>query len=190
MWTDLVWVSSSEDVARLLGTLDEETFEAAVQQLPLERIPGLLWPRTLAVYQKLYDESTDPVRRLQVLLNIAKLGDTSIVDKIKDELGKCDPGGMRELERFVIKPALDIVRRTDPEWVSHWAANRISDDALRGDDWIMLVTSVPQDLKERLLQRIKNEDFEHTRRRFGCHPGGMDIFKALRVPPDNYKCSR
>jgi hypothetical protein len=152
-----------EDVAKLLGSLDDETFKAALHELPLETIPGPIRPRALAAYQESYRESTDPVARVRALLLIAEAGGGNIVSELKDELNKCPRGTLEQLGRYVTRPALDLIRQTEQEWVSHWVAERIVDGSLRGETWIALVSSVPDELKERLLQSIENEDFKHAR---------------------------
>jgi HEAT repeat protein len=159
----LVWGGSREDVTKLLGSLDDETFKAALHDLPLETIPGPIHPRALAAYQESYREATDPVARVRALLLIAEVGGGNIVSKLKDELDKCPRGTLEQLARYVTRPALDLIRQTGQEWVSHWVAERIVDGNLRGETWIALVSSVPEELKERLLRSIENEDFKHAR---------------------------
>lgn len=159
----LVWRSSREEVAKLLGSLDEETFKAALHEFPLEAIPSPLRPRALAAYRKSFGETTDPVARVRTLLLIAELDSTNGSGELKDELDKCPHGTLEQLGRYVTRPALDLIRRTEPEWVSQWVAERIVDGSLRDEAWIALVSTVPEELKERLLQSIENEDFKHAR---------------------------
>lgn len=159
----LVWRSSREEVAKLLGSLDEETFKAALHEFPLEAIPGPLRARALAAYRKSYSETTDPVARLRTLLLIAELDSTTVVGELKDEVDKCPHGTLEQLGHYVIRPVLDLIRQTEPEWVSQWVAERIVDGSLRGEAWIALVASVSPELKERLLHSIESEDFMHAR---------------------------
>jgi hypothetical protein len=69
---------------------------------------------------------------------------------------------MGDLGHFVIRPALDIVRKAEPDWVSHWVAERVADGSLWHENWVALITRVPEDLKERLLHRIESEDFKYA----------------------------
>ncbi len=170
----LVWRGSQEEVTKLLASLDDETFRAALHELPLETIPGPLRPRVLAAYQESYREITDPVARLRALLLIEKVGGGNIVSNLKDELNKCPPGTLEQLGRYVIRPALDLIHRKESEWVSHWVAERIVDGSLRGENWITLVSSVPEKLKQHLLQSIENEDFTHAR-----HSGLISVLAAV-----------
>jgi hypothetical protein len=162
----LSWISSREDRAQLLGKLDDDTFKTAILELPVESIPAASRSRALAVYRKLYDEASDSVGRLRILLQRAELGD-SVIHEMKDELTKCAPDRVKELGDFLLKPLLDIVRRTEAEWVSHWVAARIVEGALWSDHWISLVTTIPDELKERLLHRLETEDIQHSRQSSG-----------------------
>jgi len=158
----LSWVGSDRDIVRLLEAFDEGSFEGTVQKLAVENIPPLARPRALAAYKKLLLKAADATSRLRLLLCAAELGDTCVPEKMKDELTQLQSGKMSNLNEFVIKPALDIVRKTDPQWVSHWVAGRILDGSLWRESWINLVTSIPEDLKEKLLERIGAEDLQHT----------------------------
>jgi hypothetical protein len=169
----LAWISSYEDFAQLLATLDDDIFEAALPELPTEAIPEASRHRALTVYGKLYIGSSDPVRRLRLLLHISELGDTNIASQMKDELVRCEAENVKKLGGFLLKPILEIVRRTEPEWVSHWVANQIVGGTLWHDHWITFVTAIPEELKERLLQRFENEDLGQTR-----YSGSMSVLAA------------
>lgn len=161
----LSWVGLGQNIARLLEALDEEGFKQAVQKMDADDIPPLLRRRALALYQKILSESKDPLSRLRFLIKAAELGETDIEEKIKHELTCLPPGKIDDAGEYVIKPAINIVRKTDPQWVSHWVAGRIVDGSLWRESWISLVTSITEDMKERLLQRIGGEDLQHTHTR-------------------------
>lgn len=161
----LSWVGLGQDIARLLEALDEEGFEQAVQKMAAEHIPSPLHRRALALYQKLLSESKDALSRLGFLIRAAEFGETNITEKIKHELTCLSPGKIGDAGEYVIKPAINIVRKTDPEWVSHWVAGRIVDGSLWRESWITLVTSIPEDMKERLLQKVGGQDLQHTHTR-------------------------
>jgi len=170
----LTWVGSGQDICNLLEALDEEDFKQAIQKMDAEDIPPSLHNRALALYQKLLSESKDPLSRLRFLIKAAELGQTDIVEKVKHELTSLPPGKIEDAGEYVIKPAINIVRKTDPQWVSHWVASRIVDGSLWRESWISLVTSIPEDMKERLLQKISGEDIQHTYTR-----GIIAVFAAI-----------
>lgn len=157
--TALSWITSREDRAQLLGQLDDDTFKTAVLELPVETLPAPSRDRALAVYREL-SEASDPVGRLRILLRRAELGD-SVISEMKEELTKCTPDSMKELGDFLLRPLLDTVRHTEPEWVSHWVAARITEGVLWSGHWIGMVTTIPEELRERLLSRLETEDLEH-----------------------------
>jgi hypothetical protein len=168
------WGGSREEVAKLLASLDDQTFKAALHELPLEGMPGPIRQRALAAYRQSYQQSADPVARARTLLLIAELGGASVVSELKDELDKCPRGTLDQLGHHVIRPALDLIRQSEPEWVSHWVAERIVDGSLHGDLWIALVSVVPEEMKERLLHSIENEDFNHAR-----YSGRISVLAAV-----------
>lgn len=170
----LVWRSSREETAKLLGSLDEDTFKAALHDVPVEAMSGPILTRALAAYRESYREATDPVERVRKLLLIAEAGDTNVVAELKDELNNCPRGTLEELGRYITKPALDLIRPTEPQWVSHWVVERIVDRSLYPDHWIALVSSVPDDLKERLLQSVESEDLQNTR-----YSGSFSVLRAV-----------
>ena len=168
------WGGSSEEVNKLLEPLNDETFKAALRRLPSETIPSSIRSRALAVYWDSYRETTEPVTRVRTLLLIVKMGGTNVLGELKDDLNKCPRNSLEQNGPHVVKPALDLIRQTDLEWVSHWVAERIVDGSLRGDQWIALVSSVPDELKERLLESIENENFEYAR-----YSGRISILSAV-----------
>jgi hypothetical protein len=161
----LSWVGSDQDIGKLLEALDEEAFNLALQKMDAEDIPPSLHRRALALYQKVLSELKDPLTRLRFLIKVAELGETDIAEKVKHELTCLPSGKMEDAGEYVIKPAINIVRKTDPQWVSHWVAGRIVDGSLWRESWISLVRSIPEDMKERLLQEVSGEDLQHTHKR-------------------------
>jgi hypothetical protein len=168
----LAWVSL-EEMNQCLSELDDGTFEAAVRQLAPEWLRGANRPRALAVFKKLYGETCEPLKRVALLMHARELGEVDIVGRLKEEMGKCEPAQAKQLIDFRLKPMLDIIRESDPEWVSHWVAERIVDGTLWHDHWIAYETSIPQKMRENLLERLETEDVRHSR--LG---GGMSVLAA------------
>ena len=159
---ELNWIGSNEEVLQLLETLDEKNFEEAVQKLEVESIPRSLHPRVLVVYRKLLNESKDVMSRIEILLRAAEVGETGIAGKLKQELTELEPGKVTSAGEFVIEAALKLVQWAEPDWVSNWVANQIVDASLWSKRWIALVTSIPEELKERMLERISSDDIQRT----------------------------
>jgi hypothetical protein len=169
----LDWLGAHDEMARALTTVDDPTFESAIKQLPPEYMPVDIRPRALAMYEAQYRESGDPLARLRNLLKLAELSNGKEDPRFKEELDSYDPKSIGESLQAVINPVLEIVRRTDPEWVSRWVVNRITDGVVWSDDWNLLETGVPPDVKEQLLTRLETEDFKHIR-----HPRFVDLLCA------------
>lgn len=93
------------------------------------------------------------------MLAAAELGDTGIAEKLKGELEGVPAGNIdAHVNEYVIKPAVNILQKTDPQWISNWIARRIMDGSLHRDYWLTRVVSIPQDLKEKLLEGINADD--------------------------------
>jgi hypothetical protein len=169
----LAWISR-EAVNRLLSELDASTFEAAVRELPPEWLRAHNRPRALAVFRRLYGEASDPLQRIGLLMHSMELGEADVAGRLKEQFAKCEPTQAKQLVDFRLKHILDTIRRSDPEWVSHWVAERIVDGTLWHDHWIAYVTSVPQEMRENLLNRLETEDLQHAR-----YGGGMSVLAAV-----------
>jgi hypothetical protein len=173
----LAWISSPEDFGQVLSTLDEGAFNAAVPELSTSDIPIQHRAHATTEYLRRYSESTDPHQRLRLLLHVDELGGANVSSQIKSNLDECPPETVKKLGEFVLKPALDIVRRTDPEWVSQWVAKHIVEGALWHEEWITLVRNVPKELKEKLLHRLETEDLQNTR-----YHGSASVLAASADP--------
>lgn len=160
----LAWITSREEFGELLGGLTDEIFDAALQELPHEAIPAAARGRALAAFQRFYAKSSDPLRRLHILLQRAELGETGLAGETKEDLKKCAPEKVKQLSDFVLKPLLDLVRSVDSGWVSAWVAERIVDGTLWHERWIAFITTIPAELRERLLHKLEAEDLSHVNR--------------------------
>jgi hypothetical protein len=170
----LAWGGSPGEVAKLLASVDDETFKAALHEVPTEAIPGPIRPRALSAYQESYQQSSDPVARVRTLLLIAELDGANIIEELKSDLKNFPSGALGQLGHHIIGPALDLIRQSEPEWVSHWVAGRIVGGSLDGEFWIGLVSVVPEEMKESLLHTIENEDFKHAR-----YAGQISVLAAV-----------
>jgi hypothetical protein len=177
----LAWISL-EGMNQCLSERDDYTFRAAARQLPPEWVRGANRPRALAIFQKLYDETSEPLKRISLLMKASQLGETDISGRLKQELDKCEPAQAKQLVDFRLKPILDTIRGNDPEWVSRWIAERIVDGTLWHDYWISYVTSIPPEMRESLLKQLETEDLQHARR-----GSGISILAAV---PDNAMVQR
>lgn len=158
----LNWVGAEDDAAQLLASLDADIFDSIIEHLHADLIPASMWSRANAALQKHYAEATDSLSRLRTSLKMLELGATGITDHLKEDLasvtGKIDD----HHAHYVIRPALDIVRKTDEPWTSAWVAERIASDSLRHEPWEKMITTVPEELKQALMVRLETENFDHS----------------------------
>ncbi len=152
----LTWNRSKAEIGILLESLDDETLKAVLRKLPPVDIPASTTPRVLASYQKLRHESADPVARLRISLRISELTCEDTTPDLKEDLSKCAHTALEQNAPYAIKPALALIRQIDPQWVSHWVAERLVDGSLQSANWVALVASIPPALKEQLLHRFES----------------------------------
>ena len=158
----LRWVGAREALARVLTTFNEGAFEEVLRDRVLDRIPDELRQRALETWERLLQKAEDPLERLRIRLAAAELGGERVSEGVRDELASWPSGRATDTGQSLLKSALELVRKTDPQWVSHWVAERILDSSLWGDHWTTLVSTVPETLRRELLERIGGEDVGHT----------------------------
>jgi hypothetical protein len=155
---------SDSNMARLLEAQDDETFARVVQKLSPNRIPATLRERVLEENKRALLDSSDTMSRLRLLIRATELGDTNVSERLKEEVGLVPTGRIQDhRSEYVIRPALEIIGKRDPEWLSNWVACRIADGSLRRESWINLVTHVPEDLRAKLLEGLTAEDPQQIR---------------------------
>lgn len=172
----LIWTGLVRVLPRVLEALDDEAFEQVAQELDARSIPRSVRPRALAAWQRLLEKSTNPASRLEILLETAELGEAGIPEKLKNEFTKMENGKVGELGGD-LEPALRILGKADEEWASHWVANRILDGSLWSEQWISLVTTIPEGLKAELLYTIGNQELKKVGR-----PGIIPVLTATADP--------
>jgi len=158
----LAWMGQRYDVAHLLQSLSDAEFGQALQKLDVDDIPLPLRARAISGYNGLLAGTTDPKARLQIALALAELNDSNTLTRLKEELSALPSAMVKELSDYSLRPAVDLVRRADPQWVSQWVADRIIEGVLWGDNWLSLVSGIPKTLSEQLLQRASTEDLRRS----------------------------
>jgi hypothetical protein len=80
---------------------------------------------------------------------------------MKSELADLSPEVVKELSDYSLRPAVELVRRVDSQWVSQWVAGRIIEGSLWRDSWLPVVSDIPESLREDLLHRVSSENLDH-----------------------------
>ena len=158
----LAWTGSVDELVEFLNSLDAKTLDDLLQKLDADLIPHALHDRAVAALQNSFDVIDHPMERLRILVKEYELGRTNIVGYLKEDLSKISGRIEDHRTHFVIKPALNIVRRIDEEWTSAWVAERVADGSLWHESWSKLIRAVPGALSEALLGRLECEDFKHN----------------------------
>jgi hypothetical protein len=158
----LMWTRSDDTLARVLESMDSQTFEDVARN-NTDRMPATLRPKTIAAMRKFIESTTDHPARLRTALDLIDLGETGM-DAVKDAMAALPSGDIRNLGPHYVQPALEYLRKADPAWVSEWVAIQIADGVLHEhEDWLPFPTTIPEGLVEKLLQRLETEDLNSAR---------------------------
>jgi hypothetical protein len=157
----LAWLGACDAAAQFLNSLDPAARDSLLQSLDADLIPPVLHADAFGGLQKLFEASNDPAERIRILLKESELGRAGIAGRLKEELGKIDGRIDDHISHTAVRPALEIVQQTDPEWTSAWVAERIANGFLWRESWSPFILVLPAALKEALLARLESEDFQH-----------------------------
>lgn len=157
----LEWIGATEALGRVLAAYNDDTFKEILSKRISHEIPQEARSRAIATYNVLLQEISDSKERIRLRLDILKLGGEFIIESIKEDLSKWPTERINDGEELLIKSAIEIVRKSEPDWVSQWTAERILKGVLWSDRWMAFVSSLAQDFKQNLFRRISEETLEH-----------------------------
>jgi hypothetical protein len=159
----LLWNRLDDEAARFIEAATGATLEAVAQQTPPELIPAPLRARTLATLQAQPDDSADPPKHLTTVLRMAELGDADTMRRLKEALERLPDRLTEHWALRAVQQALDILRTSEPEWVSRWVVDRIARGTLWAPEhWMPFVSTVPADLVEACLRKLETEDLRNS----------------------------
>ncbi|HBH03321.1 MAG: hypothetical protein A2W08_07185 [Candidatus Rokubacteria bacterium RBG_16_73_20] len=171
----LMWTGSDDALARILESMDAQTFEEVARK-NTDRMPAALRPKTIAAMRKFIESTTDHPARLRTALDLIELGEPGLDGVVKDAMAALPGGDMRNLSSHYIQPALEYLRRIDPAWASEWVATQVAEGVLYGHEyWLPFATAIPDGLVEKYLQRLETKDFKNA------HCEGMIAVIAARA---------
>jgi len=157
----LEWVGAVEILSSVLASYDDNVFEEVLRERVIDDIPPKVRPRANEVYGTILQKIDDPKVRLRVLLAIAENGREHILEAAKEELTKWPSGRMNDGEESLIKSAIELIRKNDPDWASQWVASRIVEGLLWSDRWTTFISNIPQTFRQDLLKKIESENLQH-----------------------------
>jgi NACHT conflict system protein len=180
----LSWYGYTEKVERLLESLNGAGFREAVRALDQDEIPKSQWPRAVIAYEQRHKESSDPFERLRLLRILQTFGGTNIVERMKDELDGLGPDQLKPGEtQGEIRWSLDELQKSDPKWVSEWAARKVLDKSIWFGACQGLIAQISNEEREALYLRFSTEvlDQGEQQRVVSVLVSVMDSALAARV---------
>ena len=161
----LAWNGRYTEIAAVLKPLADGPFDEVISRLDVEDIPASLRPRAIARYEVMLASAADPKIRFQAILRLLALGDDTCVTQLKAELADLTPALLNDLGDYHLRPAVQLLEKHDPNWLSDWVTNRMVEGILSGDTWLSLVRGVSESLRTELLSRVSGENLDHRRAR-------------------------
>jgi hypothetical protein len=147
-----------------LYVLDNSIYEASrpfLRTAHPDEIPQSQWPRVVTAYEQLYKEVADPFERLRLLHVLQTFGGTGIVERMKAELDGFKPEQIKPGDnQGQIRWALDELQKSDPKWVSDWAARKVLEKSTWFGAWRGLITEISAEERETLYSRFCTELLE------------------------------
>jgi hypothetical protein len=154
----LSWYGFMEKVESLLNSLDDASLSKVLRTARPDEIPTSQWPRVVAAYEQMYKEANDPFERLRLLHALQRFGETNIAERMKAELDRLGPDQLKPGDnQGQIRGALDEVQKSDPKWVSEWAARKVLDKSIWFGGWRGLITQISDEEIEALYSRFSFE---------------------------------
>jgi NACHT C-terminal Alpha/Beta 2 len=158
----LRWIGANMALAKVLEESDSRTFEHALMERLMDPLPIPLHERALSTFQTLLQRTADPVARLRTRLAYLKIEPDDGVEGVKRDLSEWPTQRNSDVEFWLLKPALELVKKADPNWVSDWVVQHILNGTLWAEDWIRLVLEIPESLTVSLVEKICHEKLEYS----------------------------
>ena len=157
------WVGAEEEASGLFAALDDEALQQNIGQIHLDLLPQASHERATALLRAVLASQTDPEERLRTLLMLSSVGANDVLTELKDALSKL-PGQLNDHQQHLVQSAFKMLDAREKDWISVWVAERIASGGLWRERWIGFVTSIPDEMKQQLLDRIEGEDIQQARR--------------------------
>jgi len=157
------WNLSSEEVARLGETLNDEQFEELITGLPSDYIPSPLRSRAASLYAGLGEKASNAESRFRAWRKATTLGATGTTEHLMQSLSEMDAAQLRGIDARRLHSTLLMLKSADSAWVSGWIVERILNGNLSPDEWMSLVDGISESLREEMLARARTENLTDKR---------------------------
>jgi hypothetical protein len=161
-FSNLMWINTDPETTKLLTELDDDAFELAIVDAPVRNTHPIFRERALKIYRKVLQESTDPQKRYVAAANAVLMKQEDAHPALMQYLDECSPERVQELARRELKPLLEALF-SDLVWRERFVIRRVREGALTTKDWGIFITSINEELKEELLNRLETEDLTRAR---------------------------
>ena len=157
------WNLSSDEVARLGETLNDEEFQDLITGLPSDYIPSPLMKRAASVYVRLAENASNAESRFRAWRKATALGAAGTAEHLMQALAEMDAAQLRGLDTRRLHSTLQMLKSFDSEWVSNWIVERILNGSLSPEDWRSMVEGISESLRDDMLNRAKTENLTEKR---------------------------
>jgi len=158
----LRWAGADMALAKVLAAADSNIFERALQEGLLDPLPVQLRARAMATYQLFLQRPADPVERLRIRLACLKVGGENSSERVKSDLSEWPPDKVSDTDYGLLKAALELVRKDDPDWISQWLAERIIEGSVWPDHWATMLLSISATLRMNLYEKVSSHDLGYN----------------------------
>jgi hypothetical protein len=162
------WGMSPEEIFRFSQTLDDANFKELIAGMHASELPSSIHPRALESYVAAAKDATGPLGKLLAWRQAASFGHGGFVEELKESLSQLDADQVRELESRdlqgrELRATIEMLRRTDCQWVTAWVVQNLLAGALRPDGWIDLVDGLTDAQRDEFLNRVTSDDLTEMR---------------------------
>lgn len=157
------WNLSSDEVARLGETLNDEQFQDLITGLSSDYIPAPLRGRAASLYVTLGEKASNAESAFRAWRNATTLGATGTIEHLMQSLTEMDAAQLRGIDTRRLHSTLQMLKSADAAWVSNWVIERILNGSLSPDEWMSMVDGIPESLRSDLLARAMTENLTDKR---------------------------
>jgi len=162
------WGMSLEELSRFSQTLDDANFKELIAGMHASELPPSMHPRALESYVAAARGATTPLGRFLAWRQAAMFDPERFVNEIKESLSQLEADQVRELESRdlqgrELRATIEMLRRSDSQWVTTWVVQGLLAGALRPDGWIDLVDGLTAAQRDEFLNRVTSDDLTEMR---------------------------
>jgi hypothetical protein len=157
-----------EEISRFAQTLDDADFKELIAGMHASELPPSMHPRALESYVAAANDATGPLGRFLAWRQAASFGHGGFVEELKESLSQLDADQVRELESRdlqgrELRATIEMLRRTDSQWVTAWVVQNLLAGALRPDGWIDLADGLTDAQRDEFVNRVTKNDLTEMR---------------------------